>query len=223
VIVHDVEQGSLDWLKLRLGIPTASEFSKIITPSKGDLSKSARKYAHYLVAESLMGEPLESLDHLEWIARGKELEPQAVQNYEFTYDVETQAIGFVTTDDGRMGASPDRFIIGSKAGLEIKCPSPQVHVGYLIDGPGEDYKPQVQGQLLIAELEYVDFFSYHPRCPPVRIRTYRDELYLVKMQAALELFCEMKDEMMQKARSSGFFDERANMITPIDLLAEDLS
>ena len=33
MIIHEVEQGSGDWLKLRLGIPTASEFDKIITPT----------------------------------------------------------------------------------------------------------------------------------------------------------------------------------------------
>jgi hypothetical protein len=33
MITHDVTQGSPEWLEARLGIPTASEFDKIITPT----------------------------------------------------------------------------------------------------------------------------------------------------------------------------------------------
>jgi hypothetical protein len=204
--IIDCDQGSPEWLTARLGIPTSSEFHRIITAVKGDLSKSARKYAHELVAETLLGEPLQStIGNLDWIVRGKLLEPQAVQQYEFSNDVETRAVGFVTTDDGRIGCSPDRLIIGQRAGLEIKCTAPQNHLGFLIDGPGDDYKQQVQGQLGIAELEYVDLYGFHPSLPPVTIRTYRDEPYITKMRAALTEFLDMRDEMLAKARASGFF------------------
>ena len=174
-IVH-VEQGSPEWLNARLGIPTSSEFHKIINAAKGDLSRQARKYAHQLVAEILLGEPVEtSISNLKWVARGKALEPQAVQQYEFTTDTETSPGGFVTTDDGRLGCSPDRLIIGARGALEIKCQAPHNHMGMLIDGPGDDYRQQVQGQLAIAELEWVDLYAFHPSLPPVTIRTYRDE------------------------------------------------
>jgi hypothetical protein len=216
MIIHDVAQGTPEWLSLRLGIPTASEFHKIITPAKGDLSKSARKYAHYLVAEAVLREPLESLDHLQWIERGKLLEPQAVQQYEFTYDVETRAVGFITTDDGRMGCSPDRLVVGQRRGVEIKCPAPQTHIGYLLDGMDTDYKPQVQGQLLVAELEIIDLYSFHPAMPPVLISTERDEPYIAKMRTALDDFCDMVAEMVQRARASGFFDERPRVVTPAE-------
>lgn len=219
MIIHDVEQGTAAWYALRLGIPTASNFDKIITPARGDLSASARKFAHYLVAEACMREPLESLDHLEWVARGKEMEPAAVVQYEFATDATTRRVGFCTSDDGRIGCSPDRLIVGGGL-LEVKCPSPQIHFGYLIDGPGADYKPQVQGQLLITGAEWVDFYSFHPRCPPVTIRTYRDEAYIDKLFVSLKMFCDMKDEMLVKVRASGFFEERAAGATPVDALEE---
>ena len=38
MIVLDHDQGSIEWIEARLGIPTASEFSRIITPT-GKLSK----------------------------------------------------------------------------------------------------------------------------------------------------------------------------------------
>ena len=39
MIILDVEQGSRAWIEARLGIPTASEFSRIVTPG-GKLSAS---------------------------------------------------------------------------------------------------------------------------------------------------------------------------------------
>lgn len=206
-IIHDVVQGTAAWQAVRLGIPTASEFHKIITAAKGDLSKQARKYAHQLVAETLLGEPLDTgIGNLEWIARGKLLEPHAVQQYEFTTDTETRAVGFITTNDGRLGCSPDRLIVGQRGGLEIKCTAPATHMGFLIDGPGDDYKQQVQGQLAIAELEYVDLYAFHPSLPPAQIRTHRDESYIAKMRAALTEFLDMRDAMLLKAKASGCFD-----------------
>jgi hypothetical protein len=208
--IIDCAQGSPEWLAARLGIPTSSEFHRIITPAKGELSKQANKYAYALVAEILLGQPLESsIGNLDWIMRGKLLEPQAVQQYEFSTDTETSAVGFVTTDCGRLGCSPDRLVIGQRGGVEIKCTAPQTHVGFLVDGPGDDYKPQVQGQLAIAELDFVDLYAFHPTLPPVQIRTHRDEPYIARMSAALAAFLDMRDAMLVKARASGFFAEQA--------------
>lgn len=217
MIIHDVEQGTPAWLKLRLGIPTASEFHRIVTPAKGELSKGAAKYRDWLIAERLMGEPLDSLDHLQWIERGKLLEPQAVAQYEFTEGVETRAVGFVTTDDGRIGASPDRLVIGRAGGVEIKCPAPQTHVGYWLDGVGADYRPQVQGQLWVAELEFVDLYVFHPSMPPVLIRTERDETYIAKLSDAVLRFCDDLDAAMERVRSGGFVATRARVRTAAEV------
>lgn len=211
MIIHDVEQGTPAWLKLRLGIPTASDFDKIVTPAKGDLSKSSAKYRNYLLAERLMGEPLDSLDNLQWIERGKLLEPQAVSQYEFTNDIETRAVGFITTDDGRIGASPDRLVIGQPGGVEIKCPAPQTHVGYSLDGQGADYRCQVQGQLWVAELDWVDFYSFHPSMPPVLIRTGRDEPFIARLSAALLQFCDELDEAEERIKAAGFVATRTRV------------
>ncbi len=208
--IIDCVQNSDAWLAARLGIPTASEFHRIITAVKGDLSKSARKYAHALVAETLLGRPLEKPPGTPWaMERGKLLEPPAIQQYSFTNDVEVRRVGFVTTDDGRVGCSPDGLIIGTRGGLEVKCTLDENHMGILLDGPGDDYKQQVQGNLATAELEWWDLYAYHPELPPKTIRTYRDEPYIAKMGAALTEFLAMRDEMLAKARASGFFEARA--------------
>src|SRR5260221_4148831 len=157
MIVHDVEQGSAEWFALRRGIVTASVAAQVITPAKGLLSKSADKLAYRLIAERLLNITTETVENQEWMVRGRELEPMAVWHYEEVNGVKTERAGFVTTDDGLIGASPDRFIKGRCAGLAVQCPAPHTHVQYLLEGPGEDYRPQVQAQLLVCEFDYVDF------------------------------------------------------------------
>lgn len=208
MIIHDVTQGTDDWLRVRLGIPTASEFARIITAAKGDLSKSARKYAYALVAETLMGKPLEKPPLTTFaMERGRMLEPIAAQQYEFMTDTETKLVGFVTNDAGTVGCSPDRLIVGARGAVEIKCRLDEGHMAILIDGPEDDFKQQIQGQLAIAELSFVDLFAYHPDLPPVILRIERDEPYIAKMGAALAEFLDIRDAMLLKARSSGFFEQ----------------
>jgi YqaJ-like recombinase protein len=205
--IIDCVQGSDEWIAARLGIPTASEFHRIITPAKGGLSKQCRKYAAGLVAEILLGKPLEKQPGNLWaMERGKLLEPLAIQQYGFANDVELRAVGLVTTDDGRVGASPDGLIVGTRGGLEVKCTLDENHMSIFADGPGDDYKQQVQGNLAVGELEWWDLYAYHPELPPVTIRTYRDEPYIAKMNNALSDFLEIRDAMLAKARASGFFE-----------------
>jgi hypothetical protein len=202
--IHDVAQDSPEWHTLRLGKPTASEFHKIITPKTGKLSAQARKFACRLIAERLLNEPLDLLDGIPAIERGKAMEPDAIAQYEFAEEIETQAVGFVTTDDGLVGASPDRLIVGASAGLEIKCPLLPTHIGYRLDGPGDDYRPQVQGQLWVAELEWIDFYSYHPQMEPVRLRTQRDDAYIKLIERALHDFNDMLHDMYERVRPAFF-------------------
>ena len=216
MIEHDVAQGSAEWFALRLGIPTASCFDQIITAAKGDLSTQARGYAFKLVAEILLNRSLDDLGNLEWIERGKMLEPEAVRMYEFAEGVKTRPVGFITTNDGRIGASPDRLVIGKPIGIEIKCAAPANHIGYLIDGFSHKYKPQVQGQMFVGELDCVHRYAFHPEMPPALDITPRDEPYIAKLAAALREFCDMKDAMLEKAKSIGDFSEAAKVLTPVD-------
>jgi hypothetical protein len=212
-----VQQGSEAWIRARLGIPTASMFHEICTPVKGELSRSSIKYAYKLLAERLLNQSSEPLEQTEWMSRGKELEPVAANQYQFVQEVETRPAGFFTTDDGLLGASPDRVIIGKPAGLEIKCPAPWNHLAYLLDGPGADYRPQVQGQLLVCEWDFVDFYSYNERMPAALVRTGRDEPYQRLMRSALGEFIERLAQMEQRARSLGAFQAAAEAETPVDV------
>ena len=56
---YDIEQGSEEWHKLRLGKSTASNMHMIISPT-GEKSKQADKYINQLIAEQITGESAEA-------------------------------------------------------------------------------------------------------------------------------------------------------------------
>jgi hypothetical protein len=190
VIRYDFDQRSEEWFRRRLGIPTSSEFDKIVTAAKWELSKQSVGYMLRLLAEWMLDAPLDGPE-TQWMTRGTALEAQAYRSYEFETDTETEAVGLITTDDGMVACSPDRLITGKPWGLELKAPSAPVHVGYMLDRSVDAaYLPQVQGQLLIGELERVDIQSYFPGLPTVIIPVYRDEEKIKALKRALDAFVE---------------------------------
>lgn len=206
-IHHDVQQGSPEWHNLKKGMPTASNFHRIVTPAKWQLSGQARRYAFRLAAEILLDAVFpESLDGIEAVKRGRDLEPEAVIKYEQESKSETTLVGLLTTDDGRIGASPDRLIVGlCPAGLEVKCPLPPTHLEYLIDGFGSDYLIQAQGQIFVGEFDFVDRYSYHPQAPSVLARTWRDDKQQKILQETLSHFLDIRDEIIEHAKRRGAF------------------
>ena len=187
----DCIQGSPEWLRLRSGIPTTSEFKKIITPKTGELSKSADSYMNSLLAEWMVGHPFEVEAKSKWMERGTELEAEAVKAFEFQEDRETALAGFITDDSGMIGCSPDR-LIGEDALLEIKCPAHTTHVSYMLTKkPEEEYRPQLQGQLWVTGRQAVYIVSYHPELPSVIMRVERNEEYIDKLARAVTGFVEV--------------------------------
>lgn len=214
MIVHDCQQGSQRWMDLRSGIPTSSDFDKIITPG-GAASKSASAYANRLIVEVMLGRPLIGTE-MPWMKRGKDMEAEAVKYYELMRDVETVPVGFITTDDGRIGASPDR-LVGDKGLLEIKCPTDETHSKYLaahIDALlgdakscAETYKVQAQGQLFVVEREWTDVESYYPGLPEALTRVGRDDKFISTMRTLLYDFIGLFDSRLEKLQALGYLDE----------------
>jgi len=179
MIILTDEQGSPEWLASRLGRPSASMFSNLITTS-GKPSSSAKKYIAEMVAERLTGrsKPFYSNDHME---RGNFLEPEAREAYEFITDLEVVETGFILHDSEEFGCSPDG-LVANDGGLEIKCPSDGVHAGYLIDGKvPTKYYQQVQGCMWVTGRDWWDFMSYHPEMPHLLVRMERNEEFIEAM------------------------------------------
>ena len=223
MIEHKVAQGSAAWFAIRRGIPTAGSFHKLITPKKMEISAQRYDYACQLIAEKLLNTTLQSLDGLEHIERGKALEGPAVQQYEFVNDVQTRAVGFLTTDDGMVGASPDRLIVGRARGLEIKAPAPNTQISYLLFGTDEKYRPQVQGQMWVGELDDSDFYAYAERMPAVSIRTPRDEPFIKKLREVVWQFNDELAGWTEKAKALGIFQAFEEIRPPAEQeYADDL-
>ena len=100
MIIHPAEQGSAAWTEARLGIPTASQFSRIITPG-GKLSKSRDGYLAELLAEWALGEPVSDFLGTDWTERGHILEGEARAAYGLLRDADVTECGLCYRDDSR--------------------------------------------------------------------------------------------------------------------------
>lgn len=203
---YEVEQGSLEWFQARMGIPTSSRFGDIVTPARGEPSKSMDRYANELVQEILQGFPDTNSYVSGAMERGKTLEEEAADQYEFIIGEPISKIGFMTDKERRYGASPDR-LVGDMGSAEIKCfEASGKHVSFMLDDEiNIEHKPQVQGHLLVMkDRDWVDWFAYHTDMPPVRIRAYRDEAYIKKLAKALEQFSDIMNEKIEKLISKGY-------------------
>lgn len=202
---YDIAQGDDNWFSMRLGIPTASEFGKIITPKTMQLSKQAGEYASLKIAEIMMGESQGIIEPTYYMERGALLELEAREAYEFKYDVEVKRGGFITTDDGFVGCSPDG-LIDEDGCCEIKCLMAKNHVEFLFnDDIDPKHKPQVQGQLWVSEREWCDYWLYHPDMMPHRIRIERDDAYIKLLEACMAEFRDMMSERIVNFQRRGLW------------------
>lgn len=195
--IHTCEQGTADWYKARLGIPTASNFATVMAKGEG---KTRRSYLLKLAGEIITGEPAESFNN-EHMERGKAMEAQAREYYAFLKDVEPQQVGFIT--NGAKGCSPDS-LIEEDGGLEIKTALPHIQIDRLLRGelPSE-HRAQVQGSLWVTEREVWDFMSYWPKCPPLIVPVRRDEAYIANLASEVERFNDELAEVVAKVRRYG--------------------
>ena len=189
-------QGSDEWFKIRCGVPSSSNFDKIVT-TKGEPSKQAEKYGYKLAGEAIAGKAEETYKNSA-MERGTILEDEARQLYQIVNDVEVEQVGFCKLEG--FGCSPDG-LVGDKGMLEIKCPMMATHVEYLLKGKmPTTYFQQVQGQLLVMGREWCDFMSYYPGIKPFAIRVERDEKFLALLKLELKLFCLNLEETINKIR-----------------------
>lgn len=205
MLIHNVEQGSPEWESIRLGIPTASEFHRIITPT-GKKSTAADGYANELIAEMMLARKVKTFTGSYATERGKELEPKAAEDYELTEGVKTEIVGFCTDDEMTMGCSPDR-LVGADGAIEIKVCAADAIVDYILtDDCGADHKPQIQGQLFVLGRKWVDLVPFHPDMPPTKIRVHRDEKYLELMATYMAEFTTMLAKKKARMIELGFLE-----------------
>jgi len=221
MIALNMPQRTPEWLLVRAGIPTASQFTKVITPAKLAPSTQMDSYVNMLLAEMLLGGPIET-DASAFMERGIELEEEAALWYELQSPEPVSNIGFCLTDDMTVGCSPD-LLVGDDGGCEIKVPAVQTHVEYLLGGVvPQKYLLQVQGSMYVTGRQWWDFVSWNPTIPALKVRVERDEkvigklaeglsILTTKLKAGQQRLCDItggeigidKTEIIEKYRQNG--------------------
>lgn len=202
---YHVRQGSEEWLRLRMGRPTASEFERIITPKEWKRTKNEarRRYMIYLLTELMIGHPLATITTAT-MQHGHDWEPKARLAYSSITGADVLPAGFCTTDDGTAGASPDSFI-GDDGSLEVKCPEkPEIHVGYMEDPDTlvQEHFVQTQGQLYVTGRAWTDLISYHHGFEMVRVRIIPNPVFVERLHEEVTAFCsEFLDKVIKFAEA----------------------
>jgi len=200
LIIDSAPQGTTAWLEARLGVPSASQFSRIITPATLKPSASAGPYALQLATEWALGMP-EDDTQSQWMDRGNEQEDEARSWYGFTRDVEVRQVGFCRRDDGLVGASPDG-LVGDDGGIEIKVLAAKNHLAMLLDPARFEvaHRMQVQGGLLVTGRSWWDLIAYNCDLPKLVVRVERDPEIIdaleVGLQSLLARLADVKDRLL---------------------------
>ena len=182
-------QGSMEWFQMRAGKVTASEISNLVTPlGKVKTGDGPKTYLMEKIAESWTGSPIDGFSSWD-TEQGQFLEEKARPAFILETGLDVEQIGFVESDDGKTGCSPDGLIVGKEIGLEIKCPKLENHIRYLIDGKlPSDYIAQVQGSMFVTGFKMWMFFSYRRKMPPLILTIERDEIFQKAISDALDEF-----------------------------------
>jgi len=188
MIIIDCEQGTPEWDACRLGIPTASNFGKILT-AIGKMSAQRQDYMYDLAGEAVSGRHEETFTSFR-MQQGSEKESESRMVYEMENEIEVRQVGFVYKDERRMfGCSPDG-LIDPDGGFESKDAKFTVQIKRLFDGKMvTEHIPQVQGCLYVCERDWWHFRSYCSGLPSLDIRCERDEKYISRLSEELEKFC----------------------------------
>lgn len=181
-------QYSPDWWSARRGLPSASNFDRIVT-STGKPSSQQDGYIHELIGDIYCLDPNAMTERPMNAAmrHGVTCEPRARDWYAMETGQEAQQVGGVQDDEGRYWSSPD-FIAGEGLG-EIKCPQPKTHVAYLLAGPvlPAEYRAQCHAALFISGRPWLDFISYVDFMPPLRVRVTPDD-FTTQLRVQAEVF-----------------------------------
>lgn len=219
MIHHTHEQGSPEWLQARKGCITGSRFKDARDKlAKGGASKAQLQYAMD-VARERCGGTVQAKFQNAAMKMGTEQEPLARMHYEAMTGNLVQEVGFITTDDGLFGLSPDG-LIGDDGVLEVKTMvSSDTLFTAVADGDISAYIDQCLGYLWLLGRQWVDLVLWAPdleslglHCTIIRIT--RDEAAIEALEADLLDFAKLVKEYEAKLKARA----AANMPQLHDLL-----
>lgn len=205
--IIDVVQGSAEWFEARKGMPSASRFGIIMASGKdGGESITRLEYLRRLAGEIITDRPAEETFKSAAMDRGKEMEPEAIADYEQRTGATVQRVGLGINFSGlkRCCASPDG-LVGFDGGLETKTMRPDKMIPLLEKGSTllPEHRAQVFGNMLVFERDHWDFKIFYPKMPPYQVRVYRDESYIRELHNAIQVFNHDLATLVDKLRRMG--------------------
>jgi hypothetical protein len=205
--IIDVEQGGADWFQARLGLPTASHFATIMADGRdGGESMTRTQYLHRLAGEIITERPAEETFKSRAMERGKEMEPEAIADYERRKGVTIRRVGLGINfaDLHRCGASPDG-LVGFDGGLETKTMRPDLMIPRLMKSSAmpPEHRAQVQGNMHVFERDWWDFKIFYSRMPDFTVRVFRDDVYIRELDNAIQTFQHDLKRLVEQLRKMG--------------------
>jgi len=202
-VYKDLEQGTPEWFKARLGVVTASQVKLILTPTlKVAKNDKVRAYAYELAAQRENGwiEPHYSGGQCE---RGHFEEPIARDAYSENYAPAYEE-GFITNDEHgfTMGFSPDG-LVGDDGVIEIKSRLQKFQVETIAkDEVPAEYMLQIQTALLVSRRAWCDFVQYSNGMPMFVKRVYPDMKMIKAIIEAVSSFEEAVEMIRESYRAN---------------------
>lgn len=203
MIWHDVQQNTDEWLALRCGKVTASNFATFMANDGKAFGDPAKRYAIQVALERINGERSESQfsgnAHTE---RGHEQEPIARLLYEEQNFVDVSNGGFF--DHNEYGDSPDG-LVGDDGVIEIKSVTAPVHYTTITRGSFDPaYTWQLIGHLDCTGRDWVDFVSFCSEFPDhnnlfvCRLNRIDYQDHIERLRTRRAEFLEMVNEIEQR-------------------------
>ena len=187
MIIHQCEQRSDEWKKLKAGKISGTGFGNVLAGKDTARRKDYLSLLRWERREQRLAE-FEVNEYMQW---GIDHEEWALNMYGANTDFKShyEAVGFVQMND-YIGVSPDG-LVDICGMVEIKCPKTTTHEKYIKQGrEPAPYRPQIQGQMWVCERQWCDFVSYDPRhkTPLFIHRVCRDDEYIKRLSEACDEF-----------------------------------
>jgi predicted phage-related endonuclease len=167
-ITVTTDQRTDEWFAARAGCLTGSRASDMLATIKSGEAAARRNLRTQLVLERLVGAQnlSDAAFNTPAMQQGTDREPEAVKLYAERTGQEVLATGFLRHRELAAGGSPDGYVGDFDGVIEVKCPTPAIHLVNLRSGTVPTaYGFQVLHNLWITGARWADFISYNPNFP----------------------------------------------------------
>lgn len=201
-------QGTDEWRLARCGSVGASDAPRVVRRIKSGYSADRESLLAQKVLERLTNTPVE-IFKTQAMLQGTAREPEARLLYSMVRGVEVMEVGlFPHPAIKGSHASPDGLVLAPGATeaqglLEIKCPMPPQHLDTLLNETiSNDHVVQMQWQMAVTNLPWVDYVSYSPDFPPAMQfwikRIHRDAARIAELEREISQFIKEIDQKVER-------------------------